>query len=189
MPNPLRALSFQFQDYLSGFFMHYQDLRPDVEDESIAANAPAKAMVVGAIAALASSQAAALRFNNTLSTINTTIRGAATSGVDDFVAGLVKGEGAMQALKDAATDIGKTLTNAGLNSLVTTGLNSIGGASQTASATASATILTGAGTALAASMVSGATAAAAILAGGGTAAGVGIDVGTSVGGTTKPSAI
>jgi hypothetical protein len=162
--------------------MHHQDSRPDIEDDSTAADALAKAMVASAIAALASSQAAALRFNNTLSIINTTIRSAATTGVDDFVAGLVKGEGVMQSLKDAATDLGKTLTNAGLNSLVTTGLSSVGGVSQTATATASATILTGAGTALAASMVAGATTAAGILGTGGTAAGVGIDVGTSVGG-------
>jgi hypothetical protein len=133
-----------------------------------------------AIAALASSQAAALRFNNTLSTINTTIRNAATTGVDDFVAGLVKGEGVMQSLKDAATDLGKTLTNAGLNSLVTTGLNSIGGVSQTATATASATILTTAGTSLAASMVAGATSAAGILGTGGTVTGAAV----TTGGTT-----
>jgi hypothetical protein len=115
---------------------------------------------------------------------NTTIRGAATTGVDDFVAGLVKGETAMQALKDAATDIGKTLTNAGLNSLVTTGLNALApSASQTASATASATILTTAGTALAASMVAGATSAAAILGTGGTVAGTATAAGGTLSGT------
>jgi hypothetical protein len=152
------------------------------------ADAVAKAMVAGANAALASSEAAALRFNNTLSTINTTIRGAATTGVDTFVAGLVKGEGAMQALKDAATDVGKALTNAGLNSLVTTGLNAIGGAGQTAGATASATILTTAGTSLAASMVAGATSAAGILAGGGTAAGDAMVGATSVGGSQLATA-
>jgi hypothetical protein len=134
-------------------------------------------------AALNSSQAAALRLNNVLSTINTTIRNAATTGVDDFVAGLVKGETAMQALKDAATDVGKALTNAGLNSLVTTGLNALAPtASQTAGATASASILTTAGTALAASMVEGANLAAGILGTGGAAAGTATAAGGGVAG-------
>jgi hypothetical protein len=129
-------------------------------------------------AALASSQAAALRMNATLTTINTTIRTGASTFADDFVAGLVKGESTLQALQEAASALGKTLTNAGLNSLVTTGLNAIApSASQTASATTSATILTTAGTALAASMVAGATSAAAILTGGGATSGAAVTTG------------
>jgi hypothetical protein len=40
--------------------------------------------------------------NNTMSTINTTIRSGATSFADDFVGELVKGESTLQALQDAA---------------------------------------------------------------------------------------
>jgi hypothetical protein len=136
-------------------------------------------------AALNSSQAAAMRMNNAMSTINTTGRAATATFATDFVGALVQGETKMQALEAASAALGKTLLNAGLNSLVNTGLNAVAPtATQTASATASATILTSAGTTLAASMVAGATSAAGILAGGGTAAGVGVDVGTSVGGAT-----
>jgi hypothetical protein len=148
-----------------------------------AADALAKAMVVTATAGLAKSQAAAMRMNNVLSSINTTARSTVSTFTVDLVDGLTTGKTLMASLETAAASLGKTLLNAGLNSLVTTGLNAVApGASQTASATASATILTSAGTTLAASMVAGATSASAILAGGGTAAGVGVDVGTSVGG-------
>jgi hypothetical protein len=154
-------------------------------------------------AAMASSQAAALRMNATFATINTTIRTGATTFATDFVESLAKGATLMASLETGAAALGNTLIAAGLKTLVTDGLNALSGpasslasgVSQTASATSSATILTAAGTALAASMVAGATSAAAILAGGGTtaagvltaggtAAGVGVDVGTSVGGAT-----
>jgi len=124
-------------------------------------------------AALASSQAAALRLNTTFSTINTTIRTGATTFATDFVDSLTKGDTLMASLQTSAAALGKTLTDAGLKTLVTDGLNALSGplgsgplgsgasslassASQTASATSSATILTTAGTALAASMVAGA---------------------------------
>jgi hypothetical protein len=115
-----------------------------------------------------------------LSTINTTIRTGAATFASDFVGSLEKGNSILQSLQAAAAGLGKTLTDAGLNSLVTTGLNAIvPSASQTASATASATILTTAGTALAASMVAGATSAAGILAGGGANAAGAINVGSA----------
>lgn len=139
-----------------------------------AADAVAKALHV---TALASSQAAALRMNNTLSTINTTIRSGASSFANTFVTSLEKGESVMQALKDSAADLGKSLQTAGINSLVTSGLNSLGGASQTAGATASAAILTTAGTTLAAAMVAGATSASEILGTGGTSAAAGLTTG------------
>jgi hypothetical protein len=58
-----------------------------------------------AMAALASSQAAALRMNNTLSTINTTIRQGAASFTNDFVTGLEQGDSALQALQTAAANL------------------------------------------------------------------------------------
>jgi hypothetical protein len=134
-------------------------------------------------AALASSQAAALRMNDVLKTINTTIRSGAATFANDFVTDLEKGQSVLASLEAAAVGLGKTLQTAGLNSLVTSGLNAVlPGASQTAGATSSATILTTAGTALAASMVAGATSAAAILAGGGTAAGGELSAGATAGG-------
>jgi hypothetical protein len=109
---------------------------------------------------LASSQAAALRTNNVLSTINTTVRTDAAAFANDFVTNLEKGESVLHALGDAAAGVGKTLQTAGINSLVTTGLNALApSVSSTAGATASATILTTAGTTLAAAMVTGATSA------------------------------
>jgi hypothetical protein len=66
---------------------------------------------------LASSQAAALRMNNALSTINTTIRSGAATFANDFVTNLEKGETTLHALADAAAGLGKTLQTAGLNIL------------------------------------------------------------------------
>jgi hypothetical protein len=139
-------------------------------------------------AALNSSQAAALRMNNTLTTINSTIRTGAASFATTFVGGLQKGESAIQALKDAASGLAKTLMDSGLNSLVNTGLNSImgsagGGAALTAGATSAAAAITAACTAGGASLAAGGTAAATALGAGGTVAGTATGTGGAAGGT------
>jgi hypothetical protein len=139
-------------------------------------------------AALASSQAAALRLNAVFSTINTTIRTGATTFVTDFADALVKGQSLMSSLQTAAAALGKTLLDSGLKTLVTDGLNAVAPslsstATQTAGATSSATILTGAATAMVATWTAGATAVASIMAGGGTAAGTAIGSGGAVAGT------
>jgi hypothetical protein len=78
-------------------------------------------------AAMASSEAAALRMNNVLTTINTTIRTGATTFATDFVESLTKGETLMQSLQTAAAALGNTLIAAGLKTLVTDGLNALSG--------------------------------------------------------------
>jgi len=174
--------------------MNNQNLRREIEAVNDSDDALQIAADIAAKAALNSSQAAAIRFNNVLATINTTIRTGAASFANDFVSDLEKGDTILQSLQDAAATLGKTLQTAGLNSLVNSGLNSLtGSTSQTAGATSSATILQASATAMVATWTSGATATAAILSGGGatagaalgvggTAAGVGVDVGTSLGG-------
>ena len=118
--------------------MNDQKLRHEIEavnDSNAALQIKADA---AALAALNSSQAAALRMNNVLTTINTTIRTGAATFANDFVSDLEKGDTILQSLQEAAANLGKTLQTAGLNSLVNSGLNSIAG--PTAGATSSATI-------------------------------------------------
>jgi hypothetical protein len=143
-------------------------------------------------AALNSAQAAALRMNNVLSTINTTVRDGATTFAQDFVGALVKGQSLMSSLQTAAASLGKTLLDAGLKSLVTTGLNSLSGpasslassAGLTAGATTAAATITAAGTAAGAAIAAGGTAAAAALGTGGTVAGTAVTAGGATAGTT-----
>jgi hypothetical protein len=146
-------------------------------------------------AAMASSEAAALRMNNVLSTINTTIRTGATTFASDFVNSLVKGETVLQALQASASALGKTLIDAGLKTLVTDGLNALSGpatgaasslassAGLTAGATTAAATLTAAGSAAGAALASGAADAASILGIGGTTAGTNVGAGSTTAAT------
>lgn len=68
-------------------------------------------------AALASTEAAALRMNNTMKDIGDTIRDAAKGFTKDFLGGLMKGEGLMKSLQGAAKNLSSSLMNSGVNDL------------------------------------------------------------------------
>lgn len=140
---------------------------------------------------LNSAQAAAIRMNNTLKTINDTIRTGAAAFANDFVKDLEKGETVLQSLKDAAANLGSTLQTAGINSLVNQGLNAltgpgVGAAALTAGATSAAAAITAACTAGGAALAAGGVSAGAALGTGGAVAGTttaagGVTAGTAVG--------
>ncbi|WP_420131324.1 hypothetical protein, partial [Rhodopseudomonas sp.] len=70
--------------------------------------------------------AGAIRLNNQLADINSTIRNSASSFANDFVSGIMSGKTAMDALKGAASSLGKTLTSAGINNIIANPLNPVG---------------------------------------------------------------
>jgi hypothetical protein len=76
-----------------------------------------------AVAALNSSEAAAIRMNNVLASINTTARSSVSTFATDLVDGLVKGETTMQALEESASALGNTtITQSTMASHTHTGL-------------------------------------------------------------------
>lgn len=136
-------------------------------------------------AALNSSQAAAIRLNNAMASANNTIRTGLATSANEFVSGLVKGESVMQSLKSAAASLGQTLTTAGVNSLVTTGLNSLtGAAGLSAGAASAAAAITAACTAGGAALAAGGATAAAAIGTGGVTAGAAEAAGGAAAGTT-----
>ncbi len=62
--------------------------------------------------------AGSIRFNNMLSDINQTIRSSAASFANDLVSGIMSGKSAMESLQGAATSLGKSLTQAGINNII-----------------------------------------------------------------------
>jgi hypothetical protein len=142
--------------------------------------------------ALNSGEAAALRMNNVLKSINDTARSAVSTFATDFVHALQAGSSLIDALKSSVASLGTKLMDTGLNSLVTSGFNALtgsgaaggaaSGAALSAGGTSAAAAITAACTAGGAALAAGGTAAGTALGAGGTAAGVGVDVGTSVGG-------
>lgn len=82
-------------------------------------------------AALASSEAAALRMNNTMKGIADIVRDAASSFAKDLIGGLVKGNSLMSSLGASARSLSTSLTNGAITSLfkgdfVAAGLQGIG---------------------------------------------------------------
>lgn len=70
--------------------------------------------------------AGAIRLNNQLADINSTIRSSASSFANDFVSGIMSGKTAMDSLKGAASSLGKTLTSAGINNIIANPMNPVG---------------------------------------------------------------
>jgi hypothetical protein len=68
-------------------------------------------------AALNSSEASAMRFNDAMSDINKQARSSATTFATDLVSGLRSGESAMESLQKAASNLSNTLTNAAFTNL------------------------------------------------------------------------
>jgi hypothetical protein len=69
-------------------------------------------------AALASSEAAALRMNKAMSDMNTLARDSAAKFANDFVSGIMSGKSAMDSLVASANSLGKSLTSAGINNII-----------------------------------------------------------------------
>lgn len=69
-------------------------------------------------AALASTEAAALKANNVLKEINDLVRSSAASFANDFVSGIMSGKSAMDSLMSSVTNLGKSLTTAGINNII-----------------------------------------------------------------------
>lgn len=68
-------------------------------------------------AALASTEAAALRMNNTMKNIGDTVRDAAKGFTKDFLSGLQSGEGLIKSLQAAVKNLSSSLLNSGVNDL------------------------------------------------------------------------
>lgn len=68
--------------------------------------------------ALASSEAAALRFNDAMKSINDLARQTGASFANDLVSGILAGKTAMESLTSAANNLGKSLTTAGINNII-----------------------------------------------------------------------
>lgn len=68
-------------------------------------------------AALGSSEAAAMRLNNTMRGIKDTVIDSAKSFTSDLISGLREGKGLMDSLANAARNLSASLTNSALNSL------------------------------------------------------------------------
>ena len=69
-------------------------------------------------AALHSSEAAALRFNDALKSINDLARQSASTFANDLVSGIMSGKSAMESLTSAANNLSKSLTTAGINNII-----------------------------------------------------------------------
>jgi hypothetical protein len=68
-------------------------------------------------AALASSEAEAMRFNNTLKSMNDTARSSATSFTNDLISGLGQGQTAVESLHNAFKNLTSSLTSGALQAL------------------------------------------------------------------------
>lgn len=111
--------------------------------------------------AMASSQAASLRLNNTIKTL----KDAGISFTTSLVSGLLHGQSIAKTMASAFEALGNTLLNSALTSLLNQGLNSLlgSGGAQVATSTTSAGILEAGGVAAGAAIIAAATTAANIL--------------------------
>lgn len=142
--------------------------------------------------ALGSSEAAGIRFNDTIKSL----KDGGISFTTTFADGLLHGKSIMDSLASAADGLSKKLLDFGLTSLINSGLGALtgGGSSATSGAalatggTSAAAAITAACTAGGAALAAGGAAAGTAIGTGGTVAGVGIDVGTSVGGAALVTA-
>jgi hypothetical protein len=141
-------------------------------------------------AALNSSEAAALRMNNVLKSINDTARSAVTSFGTDLVHGLEAGNSLLQSMETAAKNLATKVLDTAVSGLLNAGMNALTGAASgagsgvalTAGATSAAAVLQAGIAAGVATLVAGATTAAGILTGGGATAAAAVGTGGTVAG-------
>lgn len=69
-------------------------------------------------AAMASTEAAAMRINNAVKECTDTAKNLGGAFANNLVSGIMSGKSAMEALTSAANDLGKSLTNAGINNII-----------------------------------------------------------------------
>lgn len=77
-------------------------------------------------AALNSAEAAAIRMNDAMKDIGDSARNMAGAFADDFVSGILAGKSAMESLKGAANDLGKSLTKAGIDNIIKDPTSAVG---------------------------------------------------------------
>lgn len=68
-------------------------------------------------AALNSAEAAAIRMNDTMKSIADSVRDMASAFANNFISSIMSGKSAMESLKGAANDLGKSLTKAGVDNI------------------------------------------------------------------------
>jgi hypothetical protein len=173
----------------------YSTAQNEINRQLAAGRSLADINVVGIINsanAYASAATKAKTFKEAFDFAKSSVSGFAT----DLIHGLTQGKSLMESLSAAATNLATKVLDASINKLIDLGGNALmgaasgagSGAALTTGATSAAAIMQAGIAAGVTTLVTGATTAAAILAGGGAEAGVGVDVGTSLGGAALVTA-